>query len=243
MRVANRGGNGEAADSAPATAAAFAAPPDRTAADVTFTHTNFAEGVSVDPATGSLYIGTGGNSNFALLRATASEVTFSGWLSAAGILPNAPASNTLVVGTRVQGGAIYFCASNPFASTSRVWAYNLGTQTKVGEFAMPAGFCNDLAFDAAGNLFATSNRITTGSEAIYKLGAATVASGSATVADWAAWYSPPRPALPSTASRLTPPTTACSGPTTARRPATPASRPAPPAAPPLQPAPSSARWP
>ena len=168
-----------------------ATPPDRTAADVTFTQTSFAEGVSIDPATGNLYIGTGGGSTFALLRATATETVFSNWLSATGIIPGAPTTSPLVVGTRVQGSAIYFCVSTPFPATGTVWAYNLDTQAKVGQYAMPAGFCNDLAFDAAGNLFATSNRITSGSEAIYKLSAAKVASGSATAADWATWYSAP----------------------------------------------------
>jgi hypothetical protein len=167
------------------------APPDRTAADVTFTQTTFGEGVSIDPATGSLYIGTGGASTFALLRATATETAFSNWLGATGIIPGAPTTSPLVVGTRVQGSAIYFCVSTPFPATGTVWAYNLDTQAKVGQYAMPAGFCNDLAFDAAGNLFATSNRITSGSEAIYKLSAAKVATGSATAADWATWYSAP----------------------------------------------------
>ena len=175
----------------PVTPAPAPTPPDSTAADVTFTQTSFAEGVSIDPATGSLYIGTGGASTFALLRATATETAFSNWLSATGIIPGAPTSSPLVVGTRVQGSAIYFCVSSPFPTSSTVWAYNLDTQAKVGQYAMPAGFCNDLAFDAVGNLFATSNRITAGAEAIYKLSAATVASGSATAADWATWYSAP----------------------------------------------------
>jgi hypothetical protein len=172
--------------------------PDRTPADVTFTQTTFAEGVSIDPGTGSLYIGTGGDSTFALLRATATETAFSNWLSDAGIIPGAPSPSPLapppsrlVVGTHVQGSAIYFCVSNPVPTSSTVWAYNLDTQAKVGQYAMPAGFCNDLAFDAAGNLFATSNRIIVGAEAIYKLSAAKVASGSATAADWATWYSAP----------------------------------------------------
>jgi hypothetical protein len=163
-------------------------PPERTAADVTFSQTTFAEGVSVDPATGSLYIGTGGDSSFAVLRAAATETAFGNWLSASGILP----SGSLVVGTRVQGDTLYFCASNPLTAVSKVWAYPLGTQAKTGEFALPAGFCNDLAFDAAGNLFATSNRTTPAStEAIYKLSAATLASGTAAAADWAVWYTAP----------------------------------------------------
>lgn len=180
-------GGGDAAPSV----AAPATLPDRATADVTFTQTTFAEGMAADPATGNLYIGTGGDSTFALLRATATEVDFSGWLSATGILPGVPFSPSLIAGTRVQGSAIYFCASNPFAASSTVWAYKLDTKAKLGQYAMPAGFCNDLAFDASGNLFATSNRITVGAEAIYKLSAAQLASGTATAADWSTWYSAP----------------------------------------------------
>ena len=168
-----------------------ATPPDRVAADVTFTQTTFGEGVSADPATGSLYIGTGGDSTFALLRATATDVAFSGWLGAAGIIPGAPTSSALAVGTRVRGSSIYFCVSQPFPAGGTVWAYNLDTKAKAGQYVMPPGFCNDLAFDAAGNLFATSNRITVGTETIYKLSTAVVASGTATAADWSAWYSAP----------------------------------------------------
>jgi hypothetical protein len=68
----------------------------------------------------------------------------------------------------------------------------LFTQSKVGKYALPAGFCNDLAFDDGGNsLFVTSNRLGAGSEAIFKLTALQVASGTAVAADWATWYTPP----------------------------------------------------
>lgn len=171
---------------------ALPTPPARTQANVTFTQTTFGEGVAADPATGSLYIGTRGDSAFALLRAAATESVFSNWLSATGILPGAPASASMVVGTRVKDNAIYFCVTNPVTASSKVMAYNLFTQAKVGEFALPAGFCNDLAFDGGGNnLFVTSNRLTAGTEAIYKLTALQVASGSAVAADWATWYTPP----------------------------------------------------
>ena len=163
---------------------------ERIAANVAFDQTRFAEGVSVDPSNGTLYLGTSGDSVFALLRSAPLATTFTGWLSATGILPGAPASGTLVAGTRVQGGLIYFCAST-LAPVGKVWAFNLATQAKTGEYALPSGFCNDLAFDTAGNLFATTNRITVGAEAIVKLSAASVASGTSTATDWATWYTPP----------------------------------------------------
>jgi hypothetical protein len=170
--------------------------PDRTEADVTFTQTTFAEGVAVDPATGSLYLGTGGDHPFALLRATATQASFTDWLSTAGILPGTPSASTpsaaFIVGTRVQGNAIYFCVSNPFnaSSSSMVFAYRLADQTKLAEFALPTGFCNDLAFDSAGNLFATVNRFGAASDGIYRLSASTVATGSASAASWATWHTP-----------------------------------------------------
>ena len=198
------GGGGGGSSTAPAVAQpvppstptperpALPAPPARTAADVTFTQTTFGEGVSVDPATGSLYLGTRGDSAFALLRASATETTFSNWLGAADILPGAPASASLVVGTRVNDNAIYFCVSNPVTSTSKVMAYNLFTQAKVGDYALPTGFCNDLAFDGgAGSLFVTVNRLGAGTEAIYKLSALQLRTGTAVAADWAIWYTPP----------------------------------------------------
>jgi hypothetical protein len=167
--------------------------PDRSASDVSFTQTGFAEGVSVDPATGSLYIGTGGDAAFALLRASATETSFSNWLSATGILPGAPASTSLVVGTRVQGSgantAIYFCASS--IASSRVLAYTLATQAKLADLALPAGFCNDLAFDSTGNLFVTVNNFSAATERIYKLSSSVLASGSATAASWSPWYTAP----------------------------------------------------
>jgi sugar lactone lactonase YvrE len=67
----------------------------------------------------------------------------------------------------------------------------LATQAKLADLALPAGFCNDLAFDSAGNLFATVNNFTASTERIYKLSASTVASGSATAANWAPWYTAP----------------------------------------------------
>jgi hypothetical protein len=133
--------------------------------------------------------GTSGDATFALLRASATETSFSNWLSATGILPGAPASTSLVVGTRVQGAAIYFCASS--ISSSKVLAYKLADKAKLADFALPAGFCNDLAFDSAGNLFASVNNFTAPSERIYKLSSSTVASGSATAANWSPWYTAP----------------------------------------------------
>jgi hypothetical protein len=130
-----------------------------------------------------------GDAAFALLRASATETSFSNWLSATGILPGAPASTSLVVGTRVQGSAIYFCASS--ISSSKVLAYTLADQTKLADLALPAGFCNDLAFDSAGNLFASVNNFSAPSERIYKLSSSLVASGSATAAHWGPWYTAP----------------------------------------------------
>jgi hypothetical protein len=176
--------------------------PSRSSANVSITVSIYAEGVSVDPATGDLYVGTGskdlgGDYGFALLRATATQTSFSDWLSAAGILPGTPSPTTpsgaFIVGTRVQSSAIYFCVSNPVASTAKVMAYQLSNQAKVAEFALPAGFCNDLAFDSAGNLFVTANDFVTPApaERIYKLSASVVATGTASAASWAAWYTAP----------------------------------------------------
>jgi hypothetical protein len=61
---------------------------------------------------------------------------------------------------------------------------NMGNGRPDPEFA-------EFSFDSAGNLFATVNNFSAPSERIYKLSSNTVASGNATAANWAPWYTAP----------------------------------------------------
>ena len=153
----------------------------------------FAEGISADPATGDLYVGTDGTSGSSpvslILKAGAQANSFTDWLPVS-ILGGA--TSALVTGTRVYNNKLYACINRP-SSSAQIWAIKLSDKSVPDKFSLPSTetFCNDMAFDASGNLLATTNAggpFGAGTESVYKLPAATVQTGG-TVAGttWIKW--------------------------------------------------------
>lgn len=115
----------------------------------------FAEGISADPDTGDLYVGTDDTANGSaltgfILKAGSQQNSFSDWA----LNSTSETQDLLVAGTRVRSGVLYACIN----FSHQVWALKLSDKSVVAKMQLPgSGFCNDLSFDTAGNLFVTTN--------------------------------------------------------------------------------------
>lgn len=176
------------------TSSASASPPNRVAADITMSDSltgGFAEGVVADPDTGDLYIGTdssGTAQTNLILKAGAQDSSFSAWF-AYSALTTTGTNRRLVTGLRIRSGVLYAC--NTVLGSAQVIGVRLSDKTVTATMSLPASerFCNDLAFDDAGNLFVTTNSMGGSStESVYKLAAAKVqAGGTVPSSDWVQW--------------------------------------------------------
>lgn len=172
-----------------------ASPPSRVAADITMSDSltgGFAEGVVADPDTGDLYIGTDSwttaQTNL-ILKAGAQDSSFAAWLPYSALATGT--NRRLVTGLRIRNGVLYACI-NIQTAPEQVIGVRLSDKTVTATMSLPASerFCNDLAFDDAGNLFVTTNSGTSaaGAESVYKLAAAKVqAGGTVPSTDWVQW--------------------------------------------------------
>lgn len=145
----------------------------------------FAEGISADPDTGDLYVGTDNGSAAVtgfILKAGSQESSFSDWALSSKV----GANGNRIAGTRVRKGVIYACVNGIDAE---VWALKLSDRSVIAKMRLPGGrFCNDIAFDSAGQLFVTVNGFND-PDTIYKLAAANVPTDAGVQSfDWKTWH-------------------------------------------------------
>jgi sugar lactone lactonase YvrE len=117
----------------------------------------YPEGIAVDDA-GNFFVGSVATG--AIVRASLAEGTIS--------MPFDTSELVGVVGMVVHDGALWVCHSSPAAEepVAEIVGFDLATNEEIArhpfpsedeELAQGSGFCNDLTFDADGNLYATDS--------------------------------------------------------------------------------------
>jgi sugar lactone lactonase YvrE len=117
----------------------------------------YPEGIAVDAA-GNFFVGS--VSTGAIVRASLAEGTIS--------MPFDTSELVGVVGMTIHDGALWVCHSSPAAEepVAEIVGFDLETSEEIARHPFPSeddeltsgsGFCNDLTFDADGNLYATDS--------------------------------------------------------------------------------------